>query len=148
MVSINILLIEDNPGDVELTREALIESGKLMNTLEVARDGEVALDYLYKRNGFSNVNTPDLILLDLNLPKLDGRDVLKVIKEDAGLSKIPVIILSSSEAASDIQKSYQLHANCFVTKPVQLDDFIRVVQSIESFWIDIVRLPNRVFSDE
>lgn len=141
MPSINILLIEDNPGDVELTREALTESGKIMNHLEVAIDGEQALDYLYQRGEFANSVRPDLILLDLNLPKLDGRDVLKVVKEDHDLSKIPVIILSSSEAASDIQKSYQLHANCFVTKPVQLDDFIRVVQTIESFWIDIVRLP-------
>jgi len=141
MSSINILLIEDNPGDVELTREALTESGKIMNHLEVAIDGEEALDYLYRRAKYSSAVKPDLILLDLNLPKLDGRDVLKVIKKDVELAKIPVIILSSSEAANDIQRSYQLHANCFVTKPVQLDDFIRVVQTIESFWIDIVRLP-------
>ncbi|WP_045858946.1 response regulator [Teredinibacter purpureus] len=141
MGSINILLIEDNPGDVELTREGLINFGKLNNQLDVVTDGEEALNYLYKRGVYFNINSPDIILLDLNLPKIDGREVLKAIKQDDTLGKIPVVVLSSSEAATDIQHAYNLHANCFITKPVQLDDFIKVIQMIEHFWIEIVRLP-------
>lgn len=141
MRSIEILLIEDNPGDVELTRESLNE-GRIKNKLNVVIDGEMALDYVYKRGDFEDVSTPDIILLDLNLPKYDGREVLHQIKSDSTLSHIPVIILSSSEAAKDIQESYELHANCFITKPVQLNDFIKVVHMIESFWIDIVKLPS------
>lgn len=140
MHSIEILLVEDNPGDVELTKESLSE-GKINNKLNVVTDGEMALEYLYKRGNYQDVGTPDIILLDLNLPKLDGREVLQQIKSDPVISHIPVVILSSSEAAQDIKESYDLHANCFVTKPVQLEDFIKVVQMIESFWIDIVKLP-------
>lgn len=138
--SIEILLVEDNPGDVELTREAL-NCDKITNRLNVVVDGKQALDYMYQRGEFQQVIAPDIILLDLNLPKVDGREVLKVLKSDADLCRIPVIVLSSSEAASDIQQSYNLHANCFVTKPVQLNDFLKVVQMIEYFWIDIVKLP-------
>ncbi|WP_036231202.1 response regulator [Marinobacterium jannaschii] len=142
MKSINILLIEDNPGDVELTREAL-SSGKIRNHLEVVSDGEQALDYLRKQPPYTDVSTPDIILLDLNLPKVDGREVLQAVKSDLNLRQIPVIILSSSEAASDIQQSYDLHANCFISKPVQLDRFLDIVQMIECFWIDIVKLPGK-----
>lgn len=138
--SIDILLVEDNPGDVELTRESL-SSGKIRNTLNVVTDGEKALDYLYKRGDYAQAKSPGIVLLDLNLPKIDGREVLHTIKSDDALKRIPVIILSSSEAASDIQQSYQLHANCFITKPVRLEDFMRVVQMIESYWIEVVNLP-------
>ena len=140
MKSIEILLIEDNPGDVELTRESL-SMGKIKNNLTVVMDGEEAMDYLYQRGNYANSALPDIILLDLNLPKINGREILKSIKDDSKRHTIPVIILSSSEAAHDIQESYHLHANCFVTKPVQLSDFMSVVQMIENFWIDIVHLP-------
>ncbi len=140
MNSIEILLVEDNPGDVELTRESL-NSGKIKNKLTIISDGEQALDYLFQRGQFIDVNLPQIILLDLNLPKIDGREVLHAIKSDEKRREIPVIILSSSRAADDIQESYQLHANCFVTKPVQFEDFMRVVQMIETFWVDIVHLP-------
>ncbi len=140
MRSIEILLVEDNLGDVELTKEALNE-GKINNKLNVVNDGEMALEYVYKRGVYQDATTPDIILLDLNLPKYDGREVLQQLKSDPATKHIPIIILSSSEAAHDIQQSYDLHANCFVTKPIQLDDFIKVVQMIESFWIDIVKLP-------
>ncbi|TQV80154.1 response regulator [Exilibacterium tricleocarpae] len=139
MKSIEILLIEDNPGDVELTREAL-SSGKVFNTLQVIMDGEAALDYLFQRGKYSGSRLPDIILLDLNLPKVSGREILRALKEDDKRKTIPIIILSSSEAAFDIRDSYRLHANCFVSKPVQLKDFMRVVQTIRSFWIDIVQL--------
>ncbi|MDE1461908.1 response regulator [Spartinivicinus poritis] len=142
MNSIKILLIEDNPGDVELTREVL-EDGRLKNDLQVAMDGEEALDYLFQRGNHENASTPDIILLDLNLPKVSGREVLQVIKKCPERSRIPVIVLSSSEAARDIQESYCLHANCFVTKPVKFEEFLKVVQMIESFWIDIVKLPSQ-----
>lgn len=142
MSSIEILLVEDNPGDIELTKEAL-EQGKLKNNINVCEDGEEALDYLLRRNQYEDAKRPDLIFMDLNLPKLNGRDVLKTIKEDSDLMSIPVVILSSSEAAKDIQSTYNLHANCFVSKPVQIDDFMRVVQTVEYFWFDIVKLPSK-----
>jgi len=140
MDSINLLLIEDNPGDIELTREAL-SLGKIVNKLQTVSDGEEALSYLFRRGEFECVTSPDVILLDLNLPKVSGREVLRQIKEDSELSATPVIILSSSEDAADIQATYDLHANCFITKPVQFDEFMRVVQAIETFWFEIVRLP-------
>ena len=143
MRAIDILLIEDNPGDVELTKEALLDSGRINNLLNIIMDGEEALDYLFKRGLHTSATTPDIILLDLNLPKVDGREILRAIKQESDLSRIPVIILSSSEAASDIQETYDLHANCFVTKPVNLDEFLRVVQMIEHFWIEIVTLPEK-----
>ena len=139
--SIQILLVEDNPADVELTQIALAK-GKLSNSLNVCSDGEEALNYLRKKEGFEHAERPDLILLDLNLPKIDGREVLAEIKSDENLSSIPVVILSSSEAASDIKKAYQLNANCFVTKPIAFEGFMKTVLSVQEFWINIVTLPN------
>jgi two-component system, chemotaxis family, response regulator Rcp1 len=143
MNSIEILLIEDNPGDVELTRESL-NKGKIKNNFNVVMDGEKALDYLFQRGEFLGAKLPDIVLLDLNLPKMSGREILQILKSDDDRHSIPVIILSSSEAAKDIQDSYCLHANCFVTKPVKISDFMNVVQMVENFWIDIVRLPEVV----
>ncbi len=139
---IEILLVEDNPGDVRLTREALKE-GKVRNNMQVAVDGVDAVEYLKKEGKHSDAVTPDLILLDLNLPKMDGREVLEKIKEDPDLKRIPVVILTTSKAEEDIVISYNLHANCFITKPVDLEQFITVVQSIEDFWMTIVKLPTR-----
>ncbi len=137
---IEILLVEDNVGDVVLTREAFKES-KLHNKLNVVQDGEEALDYLYKRSGFENVSTPDIILLDLNIPKMDGTEVLAKIKEDEDLKRIPTAILSSSKAEQDIVKSYDLHANSYVLKPVDMAMFIEVAKAIENFWFSVVLLP-------
>jgi len=137
---IEILLVEDNPGDVELTREALEES-KVHTRLSVARDGVEALAFLRREGAHADATTPDLILLDLNLPKKDGRAVLADIKADPVLRHIPVVVLTSSQAEQDILRAYELHANCYVTKPVDLDQFIRIVQSIEQFWFTVVKLP-------
>lgn len=138
--SIEILLIEDNPGDIELTREAL-DRGKIINNLHIAEDGERALNFVFKRGEFAHVPTPDIILLDLNLPKIDGREVLQQIKQHHSLKIIPTIILSSSEAAEDVQATYAMHANCFISKPVTMEAFMNVITMIEKFWIDIVKLP-------
>lgn len=135
-----ILLVEDNLGDIELTKEAF-HRAKFRNDLHVAMDGEEALDYLFKRNNFEDASTPDLILLDLNLPGTDGREVLEKVKADEKLKRIPTIVLTSSSAARDIVDSYDLHANCYITKPVSAAKFIDVVQQVEDFWIDIVCLP-------
>ncbi len=137
---IEVLLIEDNPGDVRLTREALKE-GKLLINLRVVEDGVEALAYLRQEGKYADAPRPDLILLDLNLPKKDGREVLAVIKADKNLRRIPVVVLTISQAEEDILKSYNLNANCYISKPVELDQFIRVVKSIEDFWLTIVRLP-------
>jgi CheY-like chemotaxis protein len=137
---INILIVEDNPGDVRLIIEALREF-KVANRLHSVEDGEEATDYLYKRGRFTAVPRPDLILLDLNLPRKDGREVLAEIKADADLCNIPVVILTSSQAEQDILKSYNLHANCYITKPVDLDQFMAVIKSIEEFWLTVVKLP-------
>ena len=142
MNSIDILLIEHNPGDVELTRESFA-SGKLKNSLYVIMDGESALDYLFQRGPYQEHALPGIILLDLNLPKVSGREILAQLKSDPERCSIPVIILSGSDAAADIQESYRLHANCFISKPVRLEEFMKVVQMIETFWIDIVHLPNQ-----
>jgi len=139
---IDILLIEDNPGDVDLTREALEES-KIKNNLNVAMDGQQALDFLYKKGEFSDSPTPDLILLDLNLPNIDGREVLANIKKHKDLRRIPVVILTSSKAEEDIIKAYNLHANCYVQKPLDFKSFTEIVKQIESFWLGIVVLPNK-----
>ncbi len=139
---IEILMIEDNLADIELTREALME-GKLTNRLHTVVDGEQALDFLYQREPYEDVPSPDIILLDLNLPKISGREVLADIKSNPDLSIIPVIVLSSSQDASDISKSYELNANSFVTKPIQADNFLEVVKKIEHFWIEVVKLPRR-----
>jgi two-component system, chemotaxis family, response regulator Rcp1 len=140
MQPIEILLVEDNPGDVELAREAL-ETGKVRNTLHVVSDGEAAIAFLRRTGKYAGVPRPDLILLDLNLPRKDGREVLAEIKSDPDLKRIPVVILTTSKAEEDILKSYSLHANCFVTKPIELNQFIKVVQAIEDFWLAIVKLP-------
>ncbi len=137
---IEILLVEDNAGDVRLTQEALRE-GKVKNNLTVARDGEEALRILRREGEHANAATPDLILLDLNLPKKDGREVLQVIKADPMLRVIPVVVLTTSSAEVDILKSYQLHANCYIAKPVDLEQFISVVRSIDEFWLTVVKLP-------
>ncbi len=136
-----ILLVEDNPGDVRLTREALKE-GKILNHVSVVGDGVEALAFLRREDKYANAVRPDLILLDLNLPKKDGREVLAEIKADAGLKKIPVVILTTSAAEQDILKTYDLHANCYITKPVDLEQFIKIVQLIEDFWFTIARLPS------
>jgi len=137
---VEILLVEDNPGDVRLTREALKE-GKIRNNLNVAGDGVEALRYLRREGPYGKSTRPDLILLDLNLPKMDGREVLEAVKADPALRLIPVVVLTSSAAEQDIVRAYDLHANCYVSKPVDLDQFIHVVKSIEDFWFSIVKLP-------
>ena len=139
---IEILLVEDNPGDVRLTVETFKEQ-KIYNNIHVVSDGEEALDYLYKRGKYINAFRPDLILLDLNLPKIDGREVLKEIKNDDHLKTIPVVVLTVSESEEDIFKSYNLHANCYVTKPIDLAQFEKVVKSIQEFWLTIVKLPKK-----
>jgi CheY-like chemotaxis protein len=135
-----VLLIEDSPGDVRLTREAL-KDAKVHIHLNVASDGVEAMAYLERQGPFTDAPRPDLILLDLNLPKKDGREVLKDIKESATLGSIPVVILTTSASQADVLKSYELHANCYITKPVDLDGFLKVVQSIDSFWLSVVKLP-------
>jgi chemotaxis family two-component system response regulator Rcp1 len=137
---LDILLVEDNPGDVRLTQEALKEN-KFRNSLHVAKDGVEAMAFLRREGRHAGAPRPDLILLDLNLPKKDGREVLSEIKSDADLKRIPVVILTTSQAEEDILKTYNLHANCYITKPVDLDRFIQVVRSIKEFWLAIVKLP-------
>jgi chemotaxis family two-component system response regulator Rcp1 len=139
--TIEILLVEDNPGDVRLTKEALKEV-KIHNTLNVVMDGQAAIDYLRKTGQYASAKRPDLILLDLNLPKKSGREVLAEIKGDTNLKLIPVVVLTTSKAEEDIIRSYSLHANSYVTKPVDMAQFITVVKAVESFWFSIVKLPN------
>jgi CheY-like chemotaxis protein len=138
--AIEILLVEDNPGDVRLTQEALKEN-KIRNNLHVAKDGVEAMQFLRKINGHKDAPRPDLILLDLNLPKKDGREVLTEIKTDEKLRSIPVVILTTSEAEDDVAKAYQHYANCYIRKPIDLNRFIEVVKIIENFWLSIVELP-------
>ena len=137
---IEILLIEDNLGDVRLTMEALKE-GKVSNNLSVVKDGVEAIAFLRQEDKYADAPRPDLILLDLNLPRKDGREVLAEIKQDPDLKRIPVVILTTSQAEQDILKTYDLYANCYITKPVDLEQFITVVRSIETFWLSIVKLP-------
>nr|WSW65126.1 response regulator [Streptomyces sp. NBC_00995] len=139
---IEVLLVEDDPGDELMTREAF-EDNKIRNTLHVVRDGQEALDFLYHRGAYGDSPRPDLILLDLNLPKYDGRQVLEQIKQDPELSLIPVVVLTTSSAEEDILRSYKLHANAYVTKPVDLDQFIAAVRQIDEFFVTVVRLPGR-----
>jgi two-component system, chemotaxis family, response regulator Rcp1 len=138
---IEILLVEDNPGDVRLTREALRDS-KVRNNMYVARDGEEAMSFLRKQGEHEQATRPDLVLLDLNLPRKSGLEVLAEVKADETLRRIPVVILTSSGAEQDILKSYDFHANAYVTKPVDLDQFVNVVKSVEDFWVEIVKLPS------
>ncbi|MBL1076403.1 response regulator [Nocardia sp. 2] len=140
---INILLVEDDAGDELITREAF-EHNKIGNTLHVARDGEEALDFLYRRGAHSGAPRPDLMLLDLNLPKYDGRQVLEQVKSDAELATIPVVVLTTSAAEEDILRSYELHANAYVTKPVDLDQFLSVIKQIDEFFVQVVRLPRQL----
>jgi chemotaxis family two-component system response regulator Rcp1 len=137
---IEVLLVEDSPGDVRLTREAL-KDARVHIGLHVALDGMEAMAFLKREGEHAHAPRPDLILLDLNLPKKDGREVLKEIKENPALMSIPVVILTTSGSEADILHSYQLHANCYITKPVDLDGFLKVVQSIDSFWLSVVKLP-------
>jgi len=137
---IEILLVEDNPGDVRLTQEVLKE-GRIRNALNVVGDGVEALAYLRREGAYADAPPQDMILLDLNLPRKDGREVLAEVKSDPELRKIPVVVLTTSAAEADILKAYDLHANCYITKPVDLDQFVRVVHSIEDFWLAIVKLP-------
>ncbi|MBX2902734.1 MAG: response regulator [Chitinophagales bacterium] len=134
-----ILLVEDNPGDIRLTQEAFKESS-LDIQMDVVTDGEMALDFLFKRGRFSDSSKPDIVLLDLNLPKKNGIEVLKEVKTDTHLKKTPVIVLTTSDADHDISKAYSLHANCYILKPVDFDDFARVIKLIEAYWFNTVQL--------
>jgi two-component system, chemotaxis family, response regulator Rcp1 len=137
---VRILLVEDNAGDARLAQEALKEA-KVANELYWVDDGVKAMEFLHKQGEYQNVPLPDVVLLDLNLPRMDGREVLAEIKSEEELKKIPVVVLTVSEAEEDILKSYNLHANCYITKPLDLDRFMEVVKQIEDFWLTIVRLP-------
>jgi len=139
---IEILLVEDSPTDVLLAQEAL-EQAKVLNNLHVASDGVEALAFLRREAGYENAVRPDLILLDLNLPRKDGREVLAEIKEDEKLKRLPVVVLTTSKAEEDVHRAYGLHANCYITKPVDFDQFADVVKAIETFWFTIVALPSR-----
>jgi len=138
---VDILLVEDNPGDIRLTQEAFAEFN-IFNNLLVAIDGDMAMRLLYKKDEFAGVPTPDLILLDLNLPKKDGRQVLKEIKSDEIFRRIPVVVLSTSESESDIQNSYYNYANCYISKPIDFNKFMTVIRELQNFWISIVTLPS------
>lgn len=140
MSEIHILLVEDNEGDVVLTLEALKEA-KLKNKISVVRDGEEAMDFLYRRGRYVSEDLPHLILLDINLPKMDGKEVLIRVKKDPDLKKIPVVVLTTSSSEKDILEAYNNYANCYITKPVDLDKFIDVIHTVEDFWISIVQLP-------
>jgi chemotaxis family two-component system response regulator Rcp1 len=139
---VEVLLVEDSPGDVRLTREAF-KDAKVHLNLHVAPDGAEAMAFLRRDGEYAHVPRPDLILLDLNLPKKDGRTILAEIKEDPKLKSIPVVILTTSGSEEDILRSYQLHANCYITKPVDLDGFLKVVKSIDNFWLSVVNLPRQ-----
>ena len=143
MKPVHILLVEDNEGDILLTTEALSE-GKISNTISVVKDGWEATQFLEKKGKYADVSLPDLILMDVNLPKMNGHEVVKFIKTNDSLKCIPVIMLTTSTSPNDVRQSYQNLANCFITKPVDVNDFLNVISSIENFWISIVQLPNRV----
>ncbi len=137
---VDILLVEDNPGDVRLTKEAL-KDAKVLNEIYVARDGVEAMQFMHREGSFANVPVPDLVLLDLNLPRKDGREVLAEIKKDPKLKHIPVVVLTTSKADEDIIKTYNLHANAYITKPVDLNRFVDIMHALEEFWFTIVKLP-------
>jgi two-component system, chemotaxis family, response regulator Rcp1 len=142
--SIDVLIVEDNPGDARLILEVL-KSNLVYNSIHTVKDGVEAMDFLHKNGKFSMMPRPDLIFLDLNLPRKDGRQVLAEIKSDERFKQIPVVVLSMSAADEDIMKSYKLHANCYVTKPIDLDQFIQDIESIEQFWFSLVRLPSKAY---
>lgn len=146
MTPIEILLVEDNPGDARLAKEALKDS-KLLNNIHHVEDGEQAMQFLRKEGDYQDAVRPDIILLDLNLPRKDGREVLADIKSDPDLKMIPVVVLTTSEAEQDIVQSYQLHANCYITKPVDLDKFLKIIDSMQEFWLSIVRLPSHAAAE-
>ena len=135
-----ILMVEDNPTDVLIAKEGLL-SAKMLSTVHVADDGMYAMDFLHRKGKYANAPRPDLILLDLNMPRMNGREVLAEIKADENLKNIPVVILTTSKAEEDISKAYALHANCYISKPVDFDEFARVVQTIQAFWFNVVTLP-------
>jgi len=139
---IEILLVEDNPGDVLLTREAM-KAGKLRNRLSVVGDGVDALAFLRRQGSFADAPRPDLILLDLNLPRKDGREVLAEIKDDPQFRAIPVVVLTTSAAEQDVERAYNLHANCYITKPVDFNQFMNVIEQVDNFWINVVTLPRK-----
>jgi len=138
--AVDVLLVEDNPGDVRLTREALKEA-KIAVNLSVANDGLEAMKMLRQEAPYSGQPLPDLVLLDLNMPRMDGREVLRLIKTDEKLKRIPVVVLTTSAAEKDILQAYGMHANCYITKPVELDQFMEIIKSIEGFWLTVVKLP-------
>lgn len=140
---IEILLVEDNPADIRLTKE-IFKEAKVNNNLNVVENGLEALDYLRRGSNYENATRPDIIVLDLNMPKMDGRELLAKIKFDENFKRIPVVVLTTSESEEDILKTYDLLANCYITKPVDLDEFIKVVKFIEGFWLNIVKLPKAV----
>lgn len=140
MKQINILLVEDNDGDILLTTEALIE-GRITNTVFVVKDGWEAVQFLEKKGSYTDACTPDLVLLDVNLPKLNGHEVARHIKSNPALKHIPIIMLTTSASPKDVYESYQNHVNCFITKPVDVGDFLKMITSIENFWISLVQLP-------
>jgi CheY-like chemotaxis protein len=142
---IEVLLVEDDPGDVLMTREAFSDH-KVANTLHVVTDGVSAMEFLHKRGEYAEAPTPDLMLLDLNLPKMDGREVLAAVKGDPTLRQIPVVVLTTSDAEEDVLRSYELHANAYVTKPVDFDRFIEVIRQIDDFFVTVVRLPRALRS--
>ncbi|MDP2415300.1 response regulator [Daejeonella sp.] len=142
MSPIHILLIEDNDGDILLTTEAL-QNGKITNKISVVKDGEKAIDFVNKTGGYADTESPDLILLDINLPRRSGQEVLQYIKTNGNLKHIPVIMLTTSSSEKDINQSYNNYANCYITKPVEVDDFIDAISKIEDFWISIVKLPSK-----
>ena len=141
MRTIHILLVEDNDGDILLTTEAL-EERKIVNKISVAKDGQEALDFIFKNGKYKEASTPDLVLLDVNLPKKSGHEVLEILKNNEFTKVIPIIMLTTSSSEKDIYKSYKNHANCYITKPVEADDFLDAITNIEHFWINIVTLPN------
>lgn len=143
MKEINILLVEDNEGDILLTKEAF-EEARLKNEIQVVRDGQEAIDYLSAGLNGDSLPLPDIILLDINLPKMNGHEVLAIIKNSNDFKHIPVIILTTSSAEDDVLKSYQNHANCYVSKPVVIEDFMKVIATFEEFWLSIVKLPNKI----
>ena len=138
--SVEILLVEDNPGDVRLTQEAFANA-RVVNTLYVVKDGEAAIKFLRAESPHENAVRPDLVLLDLNMPRMDGREVLAEVEGDPALRLIPIVVLTTSEAEQDVLRSYELHANCCIRKPVDFEKFIEVIKSIEGFWFDVVKLP-------
>lgn len=142
MQAIHILLVEDNEGDIFLTTEAL-EDSKILNTVEAVRNGKLALDYVFKQGDYKNCKTPDLILLDINLPLKNGHEVLQILKNDERTKKIPIIMLTTSSSEKDINLSYKHHANTYVTKPVEAENFLKAIVSIENFWLSVVKFPSK-----